>query len=65
MTKQEFFELYNKVIYQEINLYSLDKPTLLKIEAMLKEEIKIKDKILRDLNKKLSELRNSTASSTQ
>lgn len=56
MTKKDFFELYNSIINYKVDLYSLDKTTLLKVEAMLKEEIKMRDKIIEDLENKLKKI---------
>lgn len=52
MNKKEFFDIYNKVINYEIPLDSLDNQTLLQVETMLKEEIKLQDKILKKLDNK-------------
>lgn len=53
MNKKDFFELYNDIINNKVDLYSLDKATLLKIEAMLKEEIKMRNNIISDLEAQL------------
>lgn len=52
MNKKDFFDIYNKVIHYEIPLDSLDNQTLLQVETMLREEIKLQDKILKKLNNK-------------
>lgn len=46
--KKEFFELYNKVKNQTINLAEIDKDNLLKIRKLLLEETKIQDKKFED-----------------
>lgn len=42
--KKEFFEIYQKVKKEEINIKTLDSKTTLKILQMLNEEIKINNK---------------------
>ena len=54
MTKNDFFKLYDDVVNYKTDLYSLDKPTLLKIEKMLKEEIKMRNKIMEELKEELN-----------
>ena len=59
MNKKNFFEIYNDVVNYKADLYSLDEATLIKIETMLKEEIKIRDKIIEDLDNKIKKLNQS------
>lgn len=42
--KKQFFEIYQKVKKEEMNIKTLDSKTTLKILQMLNEEIKINDK---------------------
>ena len=46
--KKEFFELYNRVKNQTINLSDIDKDDLLKIRKLLLEEAKIQDEKFED-----------------
>ena len=43
--KKQFFEIYQKVKKEEMNIKTLDSKTTLKILQMLNEEIKINDAI--------------------
>lgn len=43
--KKQFFEIYQKVKKEEMNIKTLDSKTTLKILQMLNEEIKINDRI--------------------
>ncbi len=42
--KKEFFEIYQKVKKEEINIKTLEPKTISKILQMLNEEIKINDR---------------------
>ena len=46
--KKQFFEIYQKVKKEEMNIKTLDSKTTLKILQMLNEEIKIKMKNVED-----------------
>lgn len=46
--KKEFFELYNRVKNQNINLFDINKDDLLKIRKLLLEEAKIQDEKFED-----------------
>ena len=45
--KKEFFEMYNKVKNETIDLQEIEKEDLLKIRKLLREESKIQDKKLK------------------
>ena len=44
--KKQFFEIYQKVKKEEMNIKTLDSKTTLKILQMLNEEIKINDIVI-------------------
>lgn len=53
ISKKDFFDIYYKVVNYEIPLDSLDDQTLLQIETMLKEELKLQKITIKKLNDKL------------
>lgn len=53
--KKQFFEIYQKVKKEEMNIKTLDSKTTLKILQMLNEEIKI---MIEELPKKLKNMKN-------
>ena len=55
--KDEFFELYNKVMNNEIDIKSLELKDIEKIQKILNEDIRINIKILKQKTKILEEKR--------
>ena len=53
--KEEFFKLYNQVMKGEVDINSLDKESIAKINEMLEEEVRIKERILAEKTKILNE----------
>ena len=51
--KEEFFDLYNKIKAREIDLSYISAKDLKKVEIIMEEEVKIKEKILKKLKKEI------------
>ena len=51
--KEEFFDLYNKTKAREIDLSYISAKDLKKVEIIMEEEVKIKEKILKKLKKEI------------